>query len=115
MHISAIVVSLVLALAMLASGAFKLSRAPHIMKFAESVHLTPPQLTMLGGLQIAATVGLVWGVWFRPFAIAAAVGLVLYFAGAVGAHVRAGDRSMQGAVGFLLLSGVTLTLLGATA
>ena len=115
MHISAIVVSLVLALAMLASGVFKLTRAPHIMKFAESVHLTPPQLTVLGLLQVAGTVGLVAGVWYLPFAIAAAVGLVLYFAGAVLTHVRVGDRSMQGAVGFLVPSRTTLTLLTVTA
>jgi hypothetical protein len=43
---------------------------------------------------------------------AAAAGLVLFFVGAIAAHVRAGDYSPQFglAVGFLVLAGVTLGL-----
>ncbi len=111
MNLATTVVSLVLAVGMLLSGVFKLVRAPHIMKFAASVHLTPPQLTALGILQLAATVGLVAGLWYAPFAIAAAVGLVLYFIGAILTHVRVGDPHVQGAVVFALLSVATSALL----
>ncbi|MFF2555181.1 DoxX family protein [Nocardia sp. NPDC058058] len=62
------------------------------------------QLTALGSLRIAATVGLVWGIRFPLFAIAAAIGLVLYFIGAIVAHIRSGDRNMLGARVFLALS-----------
>ncbi|WP_028642204.1 DoxX family protein [Nocardioides sp. URHA0020] len=115
MNTAAIIVSLVLALAMLLSGVFKLMRAPHIMKFAESVHLTPPQLTVLGTLQLAGALGLVAGLWYAQLAIAAAVGLVLYFAGAIITHIRVSDPNVQGAVAFATLSAATLGLLLATA
>ncbi|MFB8282817.1 DoxX family protein [Nocardia colli] len=65
---------------------------------------TTSQLTVLGSLQIAATVGLLGGIWFPPFAIAAAIGLVLYFGGAILAHIRSGDRNMLGAMIFLVFS-----------
>ncbi|RDI63881.1 DoxX family protein [Nocardia pseudobrasiliensis] len=112
MHIATLILSVLLALAMLHSGVMKFVRPAWIRRFAEAVHLTTPQLAVLGSLQIAATIGLLWGIWFPPFAIAAAIGLVLYFVGAIGAHIRSGDRNMVGATGFLALSIATLILLG---
>ena len=113
MHLAALILSIVLGLAMLASGVMKLIRAPRIVALMAAVHVTPPQLTVLGALQVASTIGLIAGViWFPPLAIAASIGLVLYFAGAIVAHLRAGDPAMQGAIAFLLLaSAVTITLL----
>ncbi|GAB7070513.1 DoxX family protein [Mycobacterium hodleri] len=111
MHVAALILSVVLGLAMLASGVMKLIRAPRIVSMMAAVHVTPPQLTALGALQVASTIGLVAGIWFPPLAIAAAIGLVLYFTGAIVAHVRAGDPAMQGAVAFLLLAGATTVTL----
>ncbi|MET8872195.1 DoxX family protein [Nocardia sp. NPDC004604] len=111
MHITALILSVLLALAMLQSGVMKFVRPTWIRQFAEAVHLTTSQLTVLGSLQIAATVGLIGGIWFPPFAIAAAIGLVLYFAGAIAAHIRSGDRNMLGAVVFLVFSIATLVVL----
>ena len=115
MNIATTIVSLVLAAGMLLSGFFKLIRAPHIMKFAEAVRLGPRQLTILGALQVAGTVGLVAGLWYAPFAIAAAAGLVLYFLGAILTHLRLREPNVQGAVVFALLSTATLTMLSLTA
>ena len=111
MHIAAVIASVILALAMLASGVMKIIHAPRIVTMMGAVGVTPEQLPMLGALQIAATVGLIAGVRFPALAIAAAIGLVLYFAGAVTAHVRAHDPGFQGAVLFLVLAATTLTLL----
>ncbi|MGF6881306.1 putative membrane protein YphA (DoxX/SURF4 family) [Nocardia sp. GAS34] len=111
MHIAALILSVLLAVAMLQSGAMKFVRPAWIRQFAEAVHLTTSQLTVLGSLQIAATVGLLWGIWFPPFAIAAAIGLALYFTGAIGAHIRSGDRNMLGAMIFLALSIATSVVL----
>ncbi|WP_327138952.1 DoxX family protein [Nocardia sp. NBC_01327] len=47
----------------------------------------------------------------QPFAIAAAIGLVLYFSGAILAHIRSGDRNMVGAMVFLALSITTSVVL----
>ncbi|MBU3064277.1 DoxX family protein [Nocardia sp. NEAU-G5] len=111
MHIAALILSVLLAVAMLQSGAMKFVRPAWIRQFAEAVHLTTSQLTVLGSLQIAAAVGLFWGIWFSPLAIAAAIGLVLYFTGAIGAHIRSGDRNMLGAMIFLALSIATSVVL----
>ncbi|MGW4120883.1 DoxX family protein [Nocardia sp. NPDC004711] len=111
MHIAALTLSVLLAVAMLQSGVMKFVRPAWIREFAEAVHLTTSQLTALGSLQIAATVGLIWGIWFPPFAIAAAIGLVLYFGGAIVAHIRSGDRNMLGATVFLAFSIATSVVL----
>ncbi|MEU7143367.1 DoxX family protein [Nocardia sp. NPDC046473] len=111
MHIAALILSVLLALAMLQSGAMKFVRPAWIRQFAEAVHLTTSQLTVLGSLQIAATVGLIGGIWFPTVAIAAAIGLVLYFSGAIVAHVRSGDRNMLGALVFLAFSIATSVVL----
>lgn len=111
MHISALVASLVLAVAMLGSGVAKLVRAQRVVAMMQAVGVREPMLPLLGGLQIAATIGLVLGVWVPVLANAAAVGLILYFAGAIGAHLRARDPNWQGAALFLALSTATLILL----
>ncbi|PXX60850.1 DoxX-like protein [Nocardia tenerifensis] len=111
MRITALILSVLLAAAMLQSGAMKFVRPAWILKFSQAVHITTAQLTALGSLQIAATIGLVWGIWFPPFALAAAIGLVLYFVGAIVAHIRAGDRNILGATVFLALSIATSVVL----
>lgn len=111
MHIAAIVLSLVLAVALLGSGVMKLVRNPKIVASMEAVHVTPPQMTVLGVLEVAAAVGLVVGLWWAPLAIAAAVGAVLYFAGALIAHLRAHDRDLQAAAALLVLAVATLVVL----
>lgn len=111
MHVAALVLSVLLALGMLMSGLLKIRRSERIVRLMAAVGVTGRSLTLLGGLQVASTVGLLAGLWFLPLALAAAGGLVLYFAGAVVAHLRVGDRDVQGAAGFLVISAVTLTLL----
>jgi hypothetical protein len=111
MHVAALVLSIVLGMAMLASGVMKLIRAPRIVSLMAAVHVTPPQLTVLGALQVASTIGLIAGIWLPPLAIAASIGLVLYFAGAIIAHIRAGDPAMQGAIAFLVLAIATMATL----
>jgi len=110
-HIAAVVLSLVLALATLGSGVMKLVRNPKIVASMEAVHVTPAQMTVLGLLEVAAAAGLVIGLWWVPLAIAAAIGSVVYFAGAVVAHLRARDRELQGAVVLLIVSVATLVVL----
>ncbi len=111
MDIVANVVSVVLALGMLASGSLKILRNERIVGLMAAVGVSERALPVLGGLQVAATIGLIAGLWFTPFGIAAAAGLVLYFTGAVAAHVRAHDPEWQGAALFLVISAGTLVLL----
>ncbi|RLV49744.1 DoxX family protein [Nocardioides mangrovicus] len=111
MPLTAHVLSALLAVAMLASGSLKIARTERIVRLMAAVGVGGRGLVVLGSLQLLATTGLFAGLWFTPFGIAAATGLVLYFAGAVGAHVRAHDPEWQGAAAFLVLSVVTLVVL----
>src|SRR5215210_232636 len=70
-------------------------------------------LTTLGTLKTVGAVGLLLGLLgVPPIGTAAAIGLVLFFVGAVITNLRAGDYSPQFglAIGFLLLAVATLVL-----
>ncbi|WP_236566780.1 DoxX family protein [Nocardia sp. CY41] len=66
--------------------------------------------------EIAGAAGLLAGIWFAPLGVAAAIGLVLYFVGAVGAHLRGGDAAhVAPAAVILIVSAVLIGLRIATA
>ncbi|WP_213815522.1 DoxX family protein [Glaciihabitans sp. dw_435] len=111
MHIAALTLSVLLALVMLGSGMMKLVRAPRIVTAMAAVHVTPSQMSVLGIVELLATVGLIAGIWLPPIGLAAAIGTVLYFAGAILAHLRAHDPDRNGAIAFLALAAATLTLI----
>jgi hypothetical protein len=62
----------------------------------------------LGTVLAAGAIGLLAGLALPPLGLAAAIGLVLYFVCAIGAHVRAHDRGVGGAVFFLILAACAL-------
>ncbi|NEB80354.1 DoxX family protein [Streptomyces sp. SID14478] len=66
----------------------------HAYPKAEADRLGVPRswMPVLGALLGAGALGLLGGLVVPGLGIAAASGLVLYFVGAFGAHVRAGDR-----------------------
>jgi hypothetical protein len=72
-------------------GVADLAHAPFVLANSAEVHIPRTWLPVLGGLKIAGALGLLaclFGV--RPLGVAAAIGLVLFFVGALVAHVRAG-------------------------
>ncbi|ROS77989.1 DoxX-like protein [Curtobacterium sp. PhB130] len=111
MHIAAVVLVLVLAVAMLGSGVMKLVGAAQMRANMATVNVTPGQMRVLGVLEVLATIGLVVGLWVPALGIAAAIGAVIYFAGAIVAHVRAHDKGLQGAAVLLAVSVATLVVL----
>ncbi|MBM3715876.1 MAG: DoxX family protein [Actinobacteria bacterium] len=96
---------------MLANGTMKVIKAPQIVAQMEPLGVPAARLPLLGALQIAGAAGLAVGLLIHPLGVAAAIGLVLYFAGAIVTHLRAHDRAVQGAVFFLALSVATLVVL----
>jgi uncharacterized membrane protein YphA (DoxX/SURF4 family) len=110
-HIAAVILSLVLAAAMLGSGVMKLVGAAPMRANMASVHVTPSQMRVLGVLEVLATIGLLAGLWIPALGIAAAIGSIVYFVGAIVAHVRAHDKGLQGAAALLVLSVATLVVL----
>ena len=67
-------------------------------------------MTTLGILKAAGALGLLAGIGVPQIGMAAATGLILFFAGAIITHLRAHDYSFGLAVVFLLLAVAALML-----
>jgi DoxX-like family len=88
--------------------------AGFVLANSAKVHVPRSWLPMLGTLKVAGAIGLLGGLVGPPaIGIAAATGLVLYFIGAVIAHLRARvlyNIALPGA--YLGLSAASLVLVG---
>jgi hypothetical protein len=90
--IALIVVTVLLAVICLNSAAMKLRRNEQVLaSIVGTVGVPERQLRTLAGLEIAGAVGILIGLWLAPLGIAAAIGLVAYFVGAMVGHLRVGD------------------------
>jgi hypothetical protein len=67
-------------------------------------------ITSLGILKAAGAIGLLVGIGVPLIGTAAAIGLILFFVGAIITHLRAQDYSFGPAVAFLLLAVDALVL-----
>ncbi|MCU1683899.1 MAG: putative integral rane protein [Amycolatopsis sp.] len=86
------VIAILLALLLLVSAASKLTRRPKgVVEGFVELGVPLWGLPLLAACEIAGAFGLVLGLWYPPLGIAAAIGVVLYFVGAVGAHLRKND------------------------
>ena len=83
-----------------------LARARFVLANSADVGVPQSWLPMLAALKAAGAAGLLLGLaGVRPIGIAAAAGLVLFFVGAVAAHVRVGEyRKIFFPVGYLALA-----------
>jgi len=108
-----VAVTLITAIITAAVGIADLVPAGFVLANSAKVHVPPSWLPMLGILKIAGAGGLLIGVVGPPaIGIAAATGLVLFFIGAMIAHVRAHvlyNIAFPGA--YLGLSAASLVLL----
>jgi len=101
-----------LALATLMSAFGKLKKIPNVMEMMAHVGVKPHQIPQLAAIEIAGALGLVIGIWIPVLGTLAAIGFILYFAGAVLGHVRKGDKGKDLMPAFfLLLIAVVTTLL----
>ncbi|MGX6601903.1 DoxX family protein [Micromonosporaceae bacterium Da 78-11] len=91
MFIAYVVIAIVLGLGLAASGSAKIRKDERVTTSLTSVGVPLPWFVPLALLEIAGTVGLLVGIWWRPLGIAAAIGVILYFLGALFFHVRAKD------------------------
>jgi hypothetical protein len=73
-----------------AAAAADFLRAPFVLATSAEVGVAEGWLPALGALKAAGAAGLLVGLlWARPIALAAAIGLVLFFTGAIATHIRA--------------------------
>jgi DoxX-like family len=96
--------AVVMSLLVAASGLAKLRRDPRVVKVITGVVRVPLKwFPWLAACEFAGAIGLLVGIVWPPLGLAASVGLVLYFLGAMIAHVRVGDLKGLGPAAFLFV------------
>ena len=104
MHITYAVFTIVAALAYGYAACLNFVGAESVKLVADKVRVSRRWMIPFGTVLAAGGVGLVIGFALPPLGTAAAIGLVVYFICALGAHVRVRDPQVGGAVSFLLLA-----------
>jgi len=115
MFIAYAIVAVLLSLVMLMSAAGKLTRHPKIVESLPSLGVPLSMFPFLAAAEIAGAIGLIVGLWIVPLGIAAAIGLVLYFVGAVLTHLRKSDfKGTPAPLVILIVSGAVLAFRAAS-
>jgi DoxX-like protein len=92
MHVAFIVVSAVLALELAGAGVPKLLQLSAVRGNAEHLGVSVGLHRMIGVAEVAAAVGLGVGIAYPPLAVVTAAAVFLLMCGAVGYHIKAGDK-----------------------
>ena len=108
MHITYITITILAAAAYGYAAVLNFVGAESVKAVAEKVQVSTRWMIPLGTLLAAGASGLLLGFAVPVLGLAAAIGLVLYFVGALSAHARAHDPGIGGAVSFLMLAVATL-------
>jgi hypothetical protein len=104
------VLTLIYSLGLVMSGVGKFRRDPYQVRVIHEVCRVPlAYFPFLGALEFAGAAGLLAGHLWPWLGVAAAVGVVLYFIGAIVSHLRVGDRA--GTRGAFIMLGVGLVIL----
>ena len=107
MHLAYLVVTIVVAAMAAFSGLGKMRRDPKILHAVHEVVGVPLKyFPHLAACEFAGALGLVLGIWWPYLGIAAGIGLVVYFVGAIVSHVRMGDGKGIGPAAFMLIISV---------
>jgi hypothetical protein len=113
MFVSLAVVTVFMSALLLVSAGAKSLRTRHITEQMSTLGVPQGMMAFLIGGQIAGAAGVIAGLWWGPVGIAAAIGLTLYFAGAVAFHLRVGDRKGASPAVVLTVASVALIVLRA--
>jgi len=94
------------------SGLGKIRRDPRQVKVIHRTVGVPLEyFLLLAVCEFAGALGLLAGMWRPKLGVAAGIGLVLYFVGAIVSHLRVGDfKGVGSAVFVLVLAAGVLTL-----
>jgi hypothetical protein len=105
------IVAAVAALANLIAATFDVMRPSWLLSNMTRLGVPHSQLAPLAVLKVAGAVGLIVGVAIPAIGIAAAIGLVLFFVGAIATAIRARWYGhLPQPLGYLALAGTTLVL-----
>ena len=104
MHIAYLLITVVFALMVFFPAIGKIRRGPlPVSVIHETVGVPLKYFRFLAACELVGAVGLLVGIWWRMAGIAAGIGLVLYFVGAVISHLRVGDVKGIGPAAFMLV------------
>ena len=92
MHIAFVVVSVLLAAEMAATGAPKILQLSVASASAEHLGISVALDRMIGAAQLAAAVGLSLGIAFPTLSVVTSAAVCLLMCGAIGYHVKAKDK-----------------------
>ncbi len=110
MFVATVIVSCVIALAAFGSGLAKLAKQPKLVENLTKLNVPLSWLPLLAAAEIAGAIGVVIGLKVAPLGIAAGIGLVAYFVGAVAAHLKASDKEIAPPLVFALIAVAAVAL-----
>jgi uncharacterized membrane protein YphA (DoxX/SURF4 family) len=102
--------SILLAAACLLPGLAKVLGHPKMQKSAAHFGIPWHHYRLIGVAELAAAAGVLAGLWWQPFGVAAAAGMVLLLTGALITHRRALDSAKE-MVPALLTLAITIAYL----
>jgi hypothetical protein len=91
-HIAVIALSILLALLFVYTGAIKVFNTDAARSNMEHLGISTGLSRMIGACELAAVVGLLAGLAYRPLAIVTAAAVCALMAGALGYHIKAHDK-----------------------
>lgn len=115
MFTAAAIFSALLAAVLLVSATGKFRKDPAQLKVMQTVGFPEDKLWLLAAAETAGAIGLVIGLVWWPLGVAAAIGVIAYFLGALSFHLRVRDWQLAPAAVLLVAGVVALVLRLATA
>src|SRR5438067_13276234 len=103
-----LIITIVAALANAYAASLNFVGADSVKVVADRVRVSERWMIPFGMLLAVGAGGLLAGLAVPMLGAAAAAWLVVYFVCALGAHIRAHDRGVGGAIGFLVLAATAL-------
>jgi uncharacterized membrane protein YphA (DoxX/SURF4 family) len=99
-----VTISLLMTAVCLLPAAGKLLGQPKMRQSAEHFGIPWPRYRLIGAAELAATAGILIGLWWHPLGLAAAAAMALLLLGAVITHRRAADGGKEMAPALLALA-----------
>lgn len=111
MQTATVIVTGLLAAVLTAAAARKLTHRPDVVRSYAVLGVPKDKLNALAAVLLAGAAGLLAGLWWAPVGVAAAIGVICYFAAAAAVHVRAREtRTLPVPLTFGLLGVAALVL-----
>ena len=104
MHVTYVLITILAAVANGYAAGLNFAGAESVQVVADNVQVSQRWMVPFGGLLASGALGVLIGVAVPVLATGAAIGLVVYFVCALGAHLRVHDPGIGGAVTFLVLA-----------